>query len=239
MNTLHTDMNQGRAHQSFDLPRRLALFALSALAAGPAAATHVDLTSGREWLQVSTTRGLSWDQISTVCSTTSGVCSGAIQGLDLSGWTWAARQDVSALFVNSGLPASNGSVGASVFEAFVDLDGAAGPDTGYFEATYAVPTLAYVQGMTRELGPNGQLAYAPYVSSSPQLNTYSVSHTGLQSRSAESAYAGAWLFREAGAAEIPEPGSLGLAAAALLCLRLVRRPAARQRSARPSSSAAG
>ena len=51
---------------------------------------------GREWAQVDHFTNLSWDDINAVCP--EGVCSGVLNGYDMTGWTWASFDDVSALF---------------------------------------------------------------------------------------------------------------------------------------------
>lgn len=51
---------------------------------------------GKEWAQVDSFANLSWNDINAVCP--EGVCSGVLNGYDMTGWTWASFDDVSALF---------------------------------------------------------------------------------------------------------------------------------------------
>jgi hypothetical protein len=54
---------------------------------------------GKEWLQVSLFTNLSWNDINAVCPVgNGGVCSGALNGHDISGWTWASAPELGALF---------------------------------------------------------------------------------------------------------------------------------------------
>ena len=57
---------------------------------------------GREWAQVDQFTNLSgndinsWSDINAVCP--AGVCSGVLNGYNMTGWTWASVDDVNALF---------------------------------------------------------------------------------------------------------------------------------------------
>ena len=56
------------------------------------------IIDGREWRQVTDTIGFSWNQISSVCSPTSGVCNGNVGAVSFNSWTWAQIDDVAGLF---------------------------------------------------------------------------------------------------------------------------------------------
>lgn len=56
------------------------------------------LADGKEWAQVDLFTGLSWIDISAVCSVDNGVCSGVLNGYNMTGWTWASLDNVNALF---------------------------------------------------------------------------------------------------------------------------------------------
>jgi hypothetical protein len=56
------------------------------------------IIEGREWRQVTDTVGLSWNQVSTVCSSISGVCNGNINSVNFDSWKWASIYDVHNLF---------------------------------------------------------------------------------------------------------------------------------------------
>jgi hypothetical protein len=51
---------------------------------------------GKQWLQVDLFTNLSWNDINAVCP--AGVCSGVLNGIDVTGWTWASINDVNQLF---------------------------------------------------------------------------------------------------------------------------------------------
>ena len=57
---------------------------------------NVILVNGKEWLQPSLIKGLSWNEINEVCP--EGTCSGTLNGYDMNGWTWASVDDIYALF---------------------------------------------------------------------------------------------------------------------------------------------
>lgn len=72
--------------------------------ASPTADNYVN--QKREWLHPSHTIGnRSWNQIASVCSPDTGVCSGSLGSVDLTGWIWASSSDVFEMFeAASGLP---------------------------------------------------------------------------------------------------------------------------------------
>jgi len=53
---------------------------------------------GKQWLQATLFKDLTWDEINTVCP--AGECkdNGNLNGYDMTGWTWATIDDVKALF---------------------------------------------------------------------------------------------------------------------------------------------
>ena len=62
---------------------------------------------GREWAQPVHFGGLSWQDIEAVCpQLADGVCTGSLNGWDMTGWIWADAGDVSALFNAYGLDPS-------------------------------------------------------------------------------------------------------------------------------------
>jgi hypothetical protein len=56
------------------------------------------IVGDKEWRQLTETVGFSWEQVAAVCDEETGVCTGAIGSIDLSGWFWASALDVGELF---------------------------------------------------------------------------------------------------------------------------------------------
>ncbi len=52
--------------------------------------------AGREWAQVDLFADLSWNDINTICP--AGLCSGVLNGFDMTGWMWASVEDLNSLF---------------------------------------------------------------------------------------------------------------------------------------------
>jgi hypothetical protein len=174
-------------------------------------ATYV-AADGKEWRQVTDTVNISWNSVSAVCSTTTGVCSGSVGAVDFTGWTWASQVDVLGLFTEfTGSSLDNYEEFNSTWApAFIDVDGA-GSDLGAIGTTI-VPTDrgAQVVGMYREDSTN------PGDGNSAQLNDWTNLHNGNidqarttldgLSKSGTFSYAGSWLYRETNVIDI-KPGS--------------------------------
>jgi len=60
--------------------------------------TDTVVADGKEWAQANLFSGTGWNAINAVCP--GGVCTsgGMLNGYDMTGWTWAATDDVNALF---------------------------------------------------------------------------------------------------------------------------------------------
>lgn len=54
------------------------------------------VADGKEWAQPIQLGALSWDEISAACP--AGVCTGVLNGYDMTGWTWATVDDMNSLF---------------------------------------------------------------------------------------------------------------------------------------------
>ncbi len=69
------------------------------LAAGAGTVNAVPINvNGLEWLQPVDFVNLSWNDISPVCDPTSGACTGLLNGVDVTGYTWADVDDMNGLF---------------------------------------------------------------------------------------------------------------------------------------------
>ncbi len=76
----------------------MAVIVAAGAGAGVASAQSYNDGHGREWRQLPTTTGLSWNQVATVCATDGATpCAGSVGGRDLSGWTWATQDQVRQL----------------------------------------------------------------------------------------------------------------------------------------------
>ncbi len=58
--------------------------------------TDTITVDGKEWAQVDLFSVLSWQDIDAVCP--AGVCSGVLNGFDMTGWMWATVEDLNSLF---------------------------------------------------------------------------------------------------------------------------------------------
>lgn len=52
----------------------------------------------KEWLQPRAFNGVTWNDINAVCDSSTGACSGALNGHNLGGWSWAGIDDVHGLY---------------------------------------------------------------------------------------------------------------------------------------------
>jgi hypothetical protein len=59
--------------------------------------------AGKEWLQPTDLRGLSWNEVAVVCPPPGGICSGFLNGIDVTGYTWANVEDSNGLFNSYGI----------------------------------------------------------------------------------------------------------------------------------------
>ena len=75
-----------------------ALVAFSCATAGFAQVAFTD-SQGRQWRQVDSTTGHTWNAVAAVCPT-DGVtpCSGVLGAVQVDGWVWATQDDVLELF---------------------------------------------------------------------------------------------------------------------------------------------
>ena len=57
-----------------------------------------DIVDGKDWSQPNLFTGLSWNDISAVCNPGTGLCDGNLNGIDVTGKTWASVDEVNGLF---------------------------------------------------------------------------------------------------------------------------------------------
>jgi hypothetical protein len=124
---------------------------------------------GKEWAQPAQFTNLSWDDIDAVCPAASGgACSGGLAGWDMTGWTWAAVDDLNALFNSYGVNPSLGP-GPDQVAVYCSQITAPVPWSGAFFAAGWTPTeststtlqtTGYVRDYTS--GSYGRLALLSY-----------------------------------------------------------------------------
>lgn len=197
--------------------------------AGSASAGYVDSLS-REWLPLTTVTGYSWDQIDAVCQNNAeaaGACGGSLGSVDLTGWTWASRDDVLALMgefmvaAGDSTPvsaiASTHGYGTSVYrwaEAITAAMDITAP--GLDSRTFGFTSTNYYYAWVCHGGPCGWQSYA----------------AASERYGGASDFFGGWFYRASGTTgHVPEPSSTALllaAGAAVLLNRLSRRRVARR-----------
>lgn len=90
---------------------------------------YVDPVTNREWRQLIDTRDVGVLAANAVCAGAGHSCQGSVNGIDLTGWTFAATDDVLQLFENFGFNLSfGGNYYAGIqppqlVDQFVDRDG--------------------------------------------------------------------------------------------------------------------
>lgn len=183
---------------------------------------------GKDWAQPADFTGFSWDEVSTVCPSGGGACSGSLTGLsgtrDFTGWTWATVGEVASLFrsVESAFPGIDfavldtplGSVLETVFlgpGGFLSTAGAeaqAGGFSAWVWAWSATPSCP---------APCVDHASAPAVVVWPTggLNRWTTT-AGRGPTVAGTEY-GVWLYRT-GMVSIPEPSAFALLVVAPLAV---------------------
>lgn len=167
--------------------------------------TSAVVIDSRSWMQVTETTNLSYNQMSTVCSTSNGVCNGSVNGIDLTGWIWADNTAVRSMFLSvTGAPAntfdnaaaSYRETGAVWASEFIDID-SVGADTGLFDVTLVSGQNYFVFGLTRSLI-NGEAdrSYITYTNnlSNPDYNVAIVGNN--VALDAARSHTGHWLYQE-------------------------------------------
>jgi hypothetical protein len=200
-------------------------FALSTLAfcALFASAANAVVIGTQDWRQLTETTGLSWNQVSTVCSTTTGACAGSLGTVSFDGWTWAENADVAALFDQLIQPSTTQfPTPTSAYVAANDPGIAAAIGTTGFLPTFAFTNFEEVHGLSRtEFTLGGPNARDPYL-----LDLFDPSHpdaavlSGFVDKTIAAAGLGFWLYRPV---EVTEPGTLLLLTAGLLAVAATRR----------------
>ena len=193
-----------------------------------------------DWLQPVEFTGLNWSEIDSACPASSGgVCNGSLNGIDVSGWTWADSEGVIGLF-NHFLAEFIPSAPPPALTGIYDSLWFGGDTTAmqlaqlfvYFTPTETRPIWGpyggAVAGRTRDLwSGSGITNPTGYWRASSCLSTNTCrSYITPSLRASLQGYSGwgAWLYRTA---EIPTPTTLVLfmlALTSLVCSRLKANP---------------
>jgi len=173
------------------------------------------LVDGNEWLQPVDFVGLQWADIAGVCDPLTGACAGALNGNDMSGWSWASSDEVAALF-------------GFYF----------GTSGGYlFTGPLAVGFQFFADGWVPTQAPTpGQLDTVGFVKDSSAIAA-GIGHAtsfGISAANAQNPYPGSPIVSAPGGwfsrvAAVPSPATLPLLCLALAGLFSVGRPGARSR----------
>jgi len=101
------------------------------------------IVDGKDWFQPASFLDLSWNDIAGACNSTTGSCSGSLNGVNVTGATWASVAEVNDLF-NSFLPSPELGPGPDIFS---EIDSLWAPDI----LTTFVPTLSGLSGFDAEV----------------------------------------------------------------------------------------
>lgn len=183
--------------------------------------------SGREWLDLNESRDRSWNDTASVCDVLTGNCSGMLaandsfsSALDLTGYHWAARDEVRDLFYEiAGLPTGALDGYAASFDSTAG-HGALAFDA--FDPTIQLPSgpgvLNILNGVTRDrFFDSSLMGYSGYsgIISNPPSGSDSFTLNGGLPTGVREASMGVYLYRQF---SVPEPGTLALFAGAMIAL---------------------
>ena len=166
------------------------------------------IRDGKEWLQPADFDSLTWYEIDTVCP--EGACDGELNGIDVTGYTWASVDDMNALFNSYGVSPPVGPGPDIYFEWYSTWAPQYFMD---FEDMTTNPASASTFGWTRSTVPDDDSrAYAASLKYSLVPDDFDVIDTG--SVGLKSVGIGAYLWRPAitpSAVVIPTMSLYGLA----------------------------
>lgn len=171
----------------------------------------------KEWRQVTDTAGLSWNNANDLCNSGSGLCSGMVRGVDLTGWTWATSGEVQSLFA---------SFSGQNVPDYNENDSTWAPDFfTKFNPTFFVNSLKLIQGLVRNPNAFGS-NQAGLLWDSPDVNDI---HTFVLLNPAQNRIdTGLWMYQPASSSvPVPDPSTLSLIGFGLLSLGLARRSSRR------------
>lgn len=184
-----------------------ALATLMCCSSATFAATVFDDGHGKEWRQVTDTQGISWSDIASACPLNGiSACNGSVDGVNLTGWTFASAQQVGDLFsyfgdFPGGITLAN--VPQATSHAGEFLDTAIGP-------TYTDNVIRFVMGWTSTPTPGGSIWVAEVIQRvQPDPSNTDLWSTADNFGPGQAFAVGSWMWRPAISA-VPEPATWAL-----------------------------
>lgn len=179
---------------------------LAGLLLTPQLATAGGVVVGdREWRQLTDTINLAWSEVASVCSTTTGACSGSIGPVSFDGWTWASIEDVQELFEQLIKPDSvQFPTIQSDYAAANDPDIRAALGPGGFTPVPAGFGPIRTGGWTRSVYLFAPIYYSPYLllqGTAQNEDLACLNCAGVTSEGPQS-YRGNWMYRPATPAQL-------------------------------------
>lgn len=168
------------------------------------AVAYVD-SQGRQWRQLDTSCGLTWNQVAALCPV-DGVtrCTGTINNQSITGWVWATRAQVQQLLVELGAGVGTPDCSSSTT--------ATGQVFAYFHSTTNADLSSIVDGWTSTVSTapaTKGFVFTPTVRLDQDSGVgYTCSGT-VSAKSWSSTDRGVWLFRPPCAADLNADGAVG------------------------------
>ena len=171
-----------------------------------------------EWRQVTDTVGLSWNDANALCDSSTGMCSGSVGAVSLTGWTWAASGEVQALFT---------SFSGQNVRDYSDVSDPTWAPAFFnsFNPTWVAGAVNLIHGLVRNPNASGsnQGGLLWDTPNANDIHTFVLLNPALRR-----ADTGLWMYQPASnSVPVPDPSTLGLLGFGLLSLGLARRSSRR------------